>query len=1005
MDGSRMAAQRSESAAFVTPDAYFFSGHRFEPSNGLLTRGGVEIRLRPKTAAVLAVLVSRAGEVVTKAELVDEVWDGTTGDESLAVCVAELRRALGEHPQDAGCIATAHRRGYRFVVAVTTTPEQAAADAEPPTGRERELAELSSWWSSAASGARTVGFVAGEAGAGKSALVEAFVAGLRGPVRIALGMGRCVDERGREPYLPFLDAFAAICRGASGARFREILWDIAPTWLLMLPGLVEPSAAQDLRRRAADRSVGRLLREAADALDAMAAIAPVVIVIEDLHVGDSSTIELLGHLAQRPTRARLLVLATYRPDPAPGRRLPLGDAVGSLRALRRCEHLDLGPLDVRAVTMVLTSRLAPGVPSAELAGEVLARTEGNALFVSTLVDRLIGDGMLREDGGVLHTTEPIARLGIPDGVRRLTADRIARLDPSDRDLLMAAAASGIEFTVVEAAAGLAAFSGNLDSDLEPDRVAVELTRLAELTGLIVEVEPATWPDGSISGCFRFAHALVRDVAHEQLAGARRVAVHRAIGARLATGAGARAAAAAEHFELGRDPASAVEQYGRAAEAARRRLAPRTARDLARHAIDLADSAGGVVSPAARLGLQLSLLAALLAEHGPTSPEVAEAVDTAEALADGVDDGLLVARARHVAWSIAFMTGDIITATIRIAALEAAAGGLDDAALALQLADARALTLLAAGSPALALEAAQRHRPVPIAANSPARSHALSEAAVLGRSSAALASWLVGRADDARFAAHDGLRLAREAGTPGALCRSLWPVVAVHQLRGERARVRQHAAELARVAEVEENSRWAAIAGTFDAWARLDGADPATAAFEVLHLVDRLVDDGMGFGRPYHLGLAAEAAAACGDAERALVTIESALAAVAATGDRWYLAELLRNRAEALLDLADEHPTGRTGFAREADALLDESVAVARSQGARAIELRALTTVVRRGRPAVDGPAVAAAMLRRLLNVLAEGVGPADRLAAESALRGTRAVRSARPVVATGSVLN
>ena len=451
-----MAERWSGSAAFVTPPAYFFGGHRFEPSSGLLTRGAIEVRLRPKTAAVLAVLLGRAGEVVTKSALVDEVWDGTTGDESLAVCVAELRHALGEHAQDAGCIATVHRRGYRFVVPVTTNPEPAAADTEPVVGRERELADLLSWWSSAVSGSRTVGFVAGEAGAGKSTLVEAFVAGLRAAPRIAIGVGRCVDERGREPYLPFLDAFAAICRGASGARFREILWDIAPMWLLMLPGLVEPSAVHDLRRRVADRSVGRLLREAADALDAMAAVAPVVIVIEDLHAADTSTIELIGHLAQRPTRARLLVLATYRPDPAPSRRPPLGDAVGNLRALRRCEHLDLGPLDVRAVTMMLASRLAPGVPSAELAGEVLARTEGNALFVSALVDRLLNDGILREEAGLLRTAAPIARLGIPEGVRRLTADRVARLEPSDRDLLMAAAASGVEFTVLEAAAGLAA---------------------------------------------------------------------------------------------------------------------------------------------------------------------------------------------------------------------------------------------------------------------------------------------------------------------------------------------------------------------------------------------------------------------------------------------------------------------------------------------------------------------------------------------------------------------
>ena len=66
-----MAGQWRGSAAFVLPPAYFFGGHRFEPSSGLLTRGDIEVRLRPKTAAVLAVLLRRAGEVLTKAELVD----------------------------------------------------------------------------------------------------------------------------------------------------------------------------------------------------------------------------------------------------------------------------------------------------------------------------------------------------------------------------------------------------------------------------------------------------------------------------------------------------------------------------------------------------------------------------------------------------------------------------------------------------------------------------------------------------------------------------------------------------------------------------------------------------------------------------------------------------------------------------------------------------------------------------------------------------------------------
>ncbi|MBM7832811.1 DNA-binding winged helix-turn-helix (wHTH) protein [Agromyces cerinus] len=994
-----MTGQLGEPASFVTPAAYYFAEHRFEPPSGRLIRGEARLRLRPKTAAVLLLLLRRAGEVVTKAELIDEVWDGTTSDESVAVCVAELRRALGEHPSDPRCIATVHRRGYRFTAPVTTSPQ--STDVEPvAAGRAIELAELSRWWDSARSGARTVGFVAGEAGAGRTTLVHDFLAGMRAidgrsaDDPVAIGEGRCVDGRGGEPYLPFLDAFSAICRGPNGARFRDLLWKLAPTWLLQMSGIVESSALDALRRRVSDRPAGRLMREAAEVLDAMAVVAPVVIVIEDLHSGDRSTIDLFAHLAQRPTRSRLLLVATYRPAPTGASGDSLGAVIGSLSALRRCEHLELPPLGLTAVTSVLAARLSPGVPSAALAAEVLERTEGNALFVTMLADRLVSEGALREADGMLQTSAPIAALGIPDGVRRLIADRLWQLRPGDLDLLHAAAACGVDFAVVEVAAGLVALAAAAHRGVvgEVD-VALALADLADRTGIIVEAEPMSWADGSIGERYRFVHGLVRDVVHDQLGGAARVAVHRAIGVRHEAVAMpvAWAGATAEHFELGRDPARAVVHYVRAADAARRRLAPGTALDLARRGIAVADSAGAVVPASARLGLQLCLVAALLEEHGPTSSVVADAVDTAEVLADAVGRGPEVVLARHLFWSVAFMAGDFFAASARLVAVEEAAVGVEDPALVLQLADARALTLLAEGSPALALEAG---RVAAVTASSAAsdsasgeRPHRRSEAAVLGRSSAAVASWLVGSADDAKRFAHDGLRLAHETGTAGVVCRSLWPVVAVHQLRGERRRVQHHASELAGAAEFE-HPRWAAIARAFDAWARLDEPDPAPAAAEVQQSVERLLADGMGFGRPYHLGLAAEGAAACGDTERAVVIIDSALAAVASTGDRWYLAELLRRRAEALLTLAAEHPSGRLGFTRAADALLDESLAIARSQGARALEVRALTTVVRSARSVADGPVASATMLRDLLGVLGIGVGPVDRLAAELALRGT-----------------
>ncbi|GAA1757277.1 AAA family ATPase [Agromyces humatus] len=516
-----MVGHSIEVAPFMASPAYSFGEFRFEPASGALIRDGVEVHLRPKTAGVLAVLVAHAGEVVAKTDLLDRVWGGMAGDESLTVCVAELRRALHEQPKIAHFIATVYRRGYRFIAPVATMRESAPGDARSPVVRQSELAELDGWWHSASSGVRTVGFIAGEVGAGKTTLVQAFLARFRGTGLAVLGEARCVDLHSTEPYLPLLDAMGALCRGPNGARFRGILSEVAPDWLAQLPGVVDPAAVDRVRRQAIGRSAGRLQREAADALDAMSAVAPVVLVLEDLDAGDRSTIEMISYLAQRSTSARVLVLATYRPDAAGRRRHPLGEVLRSVLARRACRHLELAPLGETGVAAVLASRLAPAVASAGLAAQVFTRTEGNPLFATTLIEWLIAEDALYDDGGGggLRARGPIARLGIPPGVRRVVSYSIDRFAPEDRELLRVAAVAGLEFTVTEVHAGLSA-SVSGEARWSSDRLERRLLRIARHSGVILEVEPV-WADGTINGCFRFAHSLVRDVLSEQLGGARR----------------------------------------------------------------------------------------------------------------------------------------------------------------------------------------------------------------------------------------------------------------------------------------------------------------------------------------------------------------------------------------------------------------------------------------------------------------------------------------------------
>lgn len=954
-------AERVSHSVSHAPDSYFFDGGSFEPRSGRLVHLDDEVRLRPKTAGVLAALLERPGQLISKSVLVDRVWGGTAGDEALAVCVAELRRALHEDSSAARLIGTVHRRGYRFIGAVSTVPlEVPARPGRGLVGRGPALDVLEGWWSRASMGDRTTGFVAGEAGSGKTALIRAFVGQVRAREVVAIGEGRCADRHGAEPYLPFLDVLTSLAHGPNGSVFRELLWELAPSWLLHLTGLVPPDAVELLQRRAADRSSGRLRREASEVLDAFTLVVPTIVVLEDLHSADRATTELLAHLTERPTRSRLLLLASYRPDELASAR-PLAEVLRSLRGRRRCEHHDLAPLGEDAVADLLRRRLDPAEPSGVLARQVHARTEGNALFVTTLVERLIDDDALVDRDGVLVARAPLAELGVPRNIRDLIVERVAKFDECQLHLLLAGAAAGVEFSSGEVAAGAGSLAGPGTAPADVGEVESRLLDLAAGSGVLDEVDPATPLDGSVSARFRFHHELVRDALHEQLVGVRSVLVHRAIGGMLEQaprGAEREPAVVAEHFELGRDDARAALHFARAADVARYRLAHDEALALARRAASLAARPGAALDREVQLGLHVSLVAATLAVHGVAGQEVEAAVREAEAITDAMPHSATAGRARYLFWSIAFMAGDIRTAAARLVALEGSAAGAGDELLALQVENARTVTSFAAGAPAAALDHAARFRALEADRSGSADAdRARHEITMLNRSSTSLASWLVGRPDDALRVAHDGLRIARAQGSPALVCQSLWPVAAVHQLRGESRMVGRYAQELSLLAESDATSRWRLVGDVFAGWAassdertrRVRTGDAAVSRAErVRHCLDALVEDGMGFGRPYHLALAVEASLDAGEARQALDAADDGIAASESTGDRWYLAELFRLRAEALLaSSATDPPSRRASLQREAAGMFAEAAELARAQGASALEERVGAGEVRR----------------------------------------------------------
>ena len=249
----------------------FFPPFHLDRVNAQLRRGEEGISLRRKTFEVLLYLVDHAGQLVTKATLLDAIWSEVTVSDSMpAICVAELRKALGDEAKTPRFIETVHGRGYRFIAKVTSSAPMVAAR-QPPVavvgpkpivvGRADELARLQSWYSHVLEGQRHVIFVTGEPGIGKTTFAQTFLDSVQQEGTARVGRGQCIEQYGRgEPYMPVLEALSRLGREPGGERVVEVLNRFAPTWLAQMPELLAPAERrrlQDQIRRDAAADVAR----------------------------------------------------------------------------------------------------------------------------------------------------------------------------------------------------------------------------------------------------------------------------------------------------------------------------------------------------------------------------------------------------------------------------------------------------------------------------------------------------------------------------------------------------------------------------------------------------------------------------------------------------------------------------------------------------------------------------------------------------------------------------
>ncbi len=522
-------------------------------------------------------------------------------------------------------------------------------------GRETELRQLQGWFARARRGERQVVFVTGEPGIGKTTLVDALCASLATEIPLWLARGQCLDQLGAgEAYLPVLDALGQLCRGPAQEPPIARLAQQAHTWLLQMPALLGAADLEALQQRAQGTTRERMLRELAEALEALTAEQPLV--LEDLHWSDAATVDLLVYLARRRAPAQLLLIGTYRAAEVIARRHPLRAVVTDLALHGHSQELALELLTKAEVAQYLASRFAGHEVPADLARLLHSRTDGNPLFLVTMVAHLLRQGWMAVDAGqvTIRVRPEVLAVGVPESLRALIDQQLEQLSGGEQQVLEAASVAGVEWSAAVVAAGVGA-----------EVLAVE----AQCEGLVRRGEflqasgVAAWPDGTVAAQYGFRHALYQQVVYERIPAARRQRLHQQIGARLEQAYDERlseiATALAMHRQQAGDAAQAVRYRGLAAQKANRRSAPREAIEHVTQALRLLKTL-----PATRertgleLRLHLTLLPALLTLQGFASPEVARTCTHAQKLWRALGETLPLSPAQLGLWREFYWVGPL-----------------------------------------------------------------------------------------------------------------------------------------------------------------------------------------------------------------------------------------------------------------------------------------------------------------------------------------------------------
>jgi class 3 adenylate cyclase/tetratricopeptide (TPR) repeat protein len=653
-----------------------------------------------------------------------------------------------------------------------------------------------------------------------------------------------------------------------------------------------------------------------DQIEGLARQEPILLFFEDAHWADATSLELLDLIVERVRQLPVLALCTFRSEFEP----PWVD-------LPNVSSLALARLD-RSEVESMIARVTGGRPlPAEVTEQIVVKTDGNPLFVEELTKAVLEAGIVVEDADGYRLDGPLPPLAIPATLHDSLMARLDRL-AAVRDIAQIGAAIGREFSYPL----LRALVGRDETALKDALAQLEDAELVFRRGDAPEA------------IYSFKHALVQEVAYENLLKSRRQVLHRRIAEtlrdRFSTIAEVQPEVVAHHFTQAGLSEPAIEWWIKAGEWALNRSANNEAIAHLERAISLAE--GLVDGPAQRLlrlRLQTTYGHALIHGRGHTHPDSIAAFARARELAAETEDIAARFSAYYGMWMVSFARADLVPMReVAVAFLRDAGHPVGSSGKGRAL-HCFGVTCWFQGD----YGGARRHLEQALAAYDHERDQSAAprfvfDNRVVAMGWLAVVLWPLGEIDEAARLLDSALSLARQNAHVPTLA---WVHASTCRFAGicrRPGQARPHAEELLGLAHEHGLPMRLADGSFYHGWARWCAGDGAGEA---------AMRDGFALSNEMYFRLfapltgtlLAEREADAGRVDVGLAILDAQLAAVEETGQRWFNAEMHRVRGELLLKLA------RPDVAA-AESAFKRAIEIARSQQTRTFELRAALSLAK-----------------------------------------------------------